>query len=238
MKSNRDNRSKYIAMPNQKLLLIIVIASLQVCSLYARSLRISRQPVVVSRPGQDPANEVTTPSSGTLKTSQCSPDQSQMDYYNRLDINGNNGNNLYYALKAVETHKNRTGAAITEDENDVIESIEQSRFSPAGMDRANKVVCAKLLQEMDAETSLFSSTALCAWDYICDYKADRFPNYLFKARCKTERCNGDCNKDKHNMCQSHGIHVTVLEMRGNCGEWVWGQELLPIACTCTVKTGV
>ena len=50
---------------------------------------------------------------------------------------------------------------------------------------ANKVVCAQILHELDAEASVISNTAVCPWDYICDYKADRFLNYLFKARCKT-----------------------------------------------------
>ena len=49
------------------------------------------------------------------------------------------------------------------------------------------------------------------------------------------RCSGNCNQENNsnNWCLSHGIHVTVLQMIGNCGEWVWGQQLLPIACTCT-----
>ena len=219
----------------QKLLLLMIITVSLKASLpvYAKSLRVARESALVRglRSTVDQSMNVD------VDSSSCLPTKNQTDYYNGLNVNGNA---LYYALKAVEIDKNRTGAAIISEDNTFIESIEQSRFSPAGMDRANKVVCAKLLQEMDAETSLFSSTALCAWDYICDYKADRFPNYLFKARCKTARCNGDCNKDnnKRNMCRSHGIHVTVLQMRGSCGEWVWGQELLPIACTCTSDIGM
>ena len=47
-------------------------------------------------------------------------------------------------------------------------------------------------------------------------------------------CSGNCSSEdnRHSMCQSHDIDMTVLQMR-KCGEWVWGQELLPIACTCT-----
>ena len=47
-------------------------------------------------------------------------------------------------------------------------------------------------------------------------------------------CGGNCSPEdnRHSMCQSHDLDVTVLQMR-KCGEWVWGQELLPIACTCT-----
>ena len=103
------------------------------------------------------------------------------------------------------------------------------------MDLANKVVCARILQELDEVAESISKTALCGWNYACDYKADRFPNYLFKARCLSPRCKINCDQGKHsrNRCQSHAIHVTVLEMRGDCEEWHWGQELLPIACTCT-----
>ena len=118
----------------------------------------------------------------------------------------------------------------------IIASItDQSRFTPAGMDTANRVICARVLQELNAEATSICNTALCGWDYVCDYKADRFPNYLFKARCRTSSCSGNCNQElnSHNRCQSHGIHVTVLEMKENCEEWVWGQELLPIACTYT-----
>ena len=145
----------------------------------------------------------------------------------------------------METHNNRSksaanSAVITAEEeaedNAIIANItDHSRFTPAGMETVNKVICAQILHELDAEGRAISNTAVCAWDYICDYKADRFPNYLFKARCKTSMCSGNCSPEdkRHNMCQSHGIHVTVLQMRENCGEWVWGQEFLPIAFTCT-----
>ena len=124
------------------------------------------------------------------------------------------------------------GTVPTAQDNDTIANMDNlDRFTPAGMDLANKVVCARMLKEMDAVADLISKTALCGWDYF-DYKADRFLNYLFKARCTSANCKSNCGPHiKHNMCQSHGIHVTVLEMRGSCKEWVWGQELLPLACT-------
>ena len=174
----------------------------------------------------------------TALVSCHSPKQHQLKYYNKLyrgiarAAKSFNGNTVYYALKATRA---RTSSFNSADIFVIANITDQSRFTPAGMDTANKIICAKNLQEMDAEASLFSNTALCAWDYICDYKVDRFPKYLFKARCKTLKCDGNCSRvnNKHNRCQSHGIHVTVLQMRGNCGEWVWGQELLPIACSCT-----
>jgi len=220
-------------MSRQTFSLFIVIVSMQACllSVDARRLRVAKQSTAVSQS-----------SSTNSTTTSCSPHHSQLKYYNELYsisiANNFNGNILYYALKAVETDNNRTKVGIEElEDNEIIASIsDHNRFTPAGMQTANKAVCAKILQEMDEEASLFSTTALCAWDYICDYRADRFPHYLFKARCKTSKCSGNCNSqgsNKHNMCQSHGIHVTILETRDNCGEWVWGQELLPIACTCT-----
>ena len=176
--------------------------------------------------------------------SSCSPSQEQLDFYNQLTqlnstnaVTSLNGNTMHYAFRAMKAHQNRTlSVATAEEDNAVIASInDPSRFTLAGMKRANKAVCAIILQELDAEAGVISTTALCPWDYVCDYKADRFPNYLFKARCKSSRCSGNCSGEdnRHNMCQSHGIHVTVLQMSGNCGEWVWGQELQPIACTCT-----
>jgi len=60
---------------------------------------------------------------------------------------------------------------------------DHSSFIPAGMETVNKAVCAKFLQEIDTVAGLFSITALCARDYICDYRADRFPNYLHVQPC-------------------------------------------------------
>ena len=176
----------------------------------------------------------------TDSASSCVPHQHQLKYYNELysssAANNFNGNIMYYALRAVEAHNNRTEPTVTAEDNATIANItDHSRFTPAGMELTNKVICAKMLQEIDEVSSSISKTALCAWDYVCDYKEDRFPSYLFKARCKSAKCSGNCgsHNNRHNMCQSHGIQVTVLEMRDNCKEWVWGQELLPIACTCT-----
>ena len=237
----------------ESLLTILIISMLQACLLDARMLRVAVQPALVSSlhsndfhthtdgdetpttgdngdPTPDPTN--TIPPSNNPPT--CSPHQHQLKYYNGLySSNTFNGNILYYALKAVQTHNMTAPVPVTAVDNETIANItDLSRFIPAGMDLVNKVVCAKILQEMDAEASLFSSTALCAWDYVCDYEADRYPHYLFKARCRTSKCNIACSKDKHHMCQSHGIHVTILERR-QCKEWVWGQDLLPLACTCT-----
>ena len=219
--------------------LLIVIVLMQTYVLEIKGFRVGRR--------QSAATFVDA--FGTNINSSCSPEQYQLKYYNELyspsAINSFSGNAFYYTLKAMETHNNRSksaanSAVITAEEeaedNAIIANItDHSRFTPAGMETANKVVCAQILHELDAEARAISNTAVCAWDYICDYKADRFPNYLFKARRKTSMCSGNCSPEdkRHNMCQSHGIHVTVLQMRGNCEEWVWGQEFLPIACTCT-----
>jgi len=228
-----------MAVSEQTYSFLIIILLTQACSLHGRSLRGARQ-TSLGVGGFGSADHDTTERNNSAESS-CSPSQEQLEFYNQLHsanaVTSLNGNTLYYALRAMETHQNRTLSATTaEEDNAVIANIsDQSRFTPAGMETANKAVCAKLLQELDAEANVISKTAVCPWDYICDYKADRFPNYLFKARCKTSKCSGNCSGEdnRHNMCQSHGIHVTVLQMSGNCGEWVWGQELQPIACTCT-----
>ena len=220
--------------------LLIVIVLLQTNLSEAKSLRVIRR--------QSRAAAIVDAFGGSINSS-CAPEQYQLEYYNELystsAINSFSGNAFYYTLKAMEIHNNRSESAANSavitakdeaEDNAVIANItDHSRFAPAGMETANKVVCAQILHELDAEANAISSTAVCAWDYICDYKEDRFPHYLFKARCKTSMCSGNCSPEnkRHNMCQSHGIHMTVLQMRGKCGEWVWGQELLPIACTCT-----
>ena len=221
----------------RKLQLTISIVLLKAFLLHSKSLRVERQPTM----GDVGSNDVTTQEKDTVGVnSSCSPEQDQMEYYSKLyganAAIGITGNTLYYTLRAMEAHNNSTvSTTTTAEDNAVIASIsDHTRLTPAGMETANKVVCAQILHELDAEANVISNTAVCPWDYICDYKADRFPNYLFKARCKTSMCSGNCSPEdrRHNMCQSHGIHVTVLQMR-NCGEWVWGQELLPIACTCS-----
>ena len=223
-----------------KHLLLILMISLQACLLQAKSLRVAEQSLII----RNVRNNDQLDSTETVSVnSSCSPHQHQLDYYDEIYgasvANNFNGNTLHYALKAVEIHENMTkSAVVTAEDNAVIENInDQSRFTPAGMEITNKAVCAKILQEMDTVTSSISSTALCGWDYICDYKPGRFPNYLFKARCKTVKCSDNCNQESnsHNMCQSHGIRITVLETMGDCEAWVWGQELLPLACTCINK---
>ena len=211
--------------------------------LHAKSLRLGRaESSTVIGVGGNNQHENISHTTKRTSGSSCAPDGNQLEYFNQLyrdsgSISSSNGNTMYYALRALQTERSSTASTTTAEQNNaVIASItDQSRFTPAGMDTANKVVCARILQELDAVADSISNTALCGWDYVCDYKADRFPNYLFKARCRTSMCSGNCDQENssHNRCQSHGIHVTVLQMRENCGEWVWGQELLPIACTCT-----
>ena len=222
--------------------ILILIISLQVCLLHAKSLGIeSQQSAVIDKPGVRITNSSTT----TTRTSDssCTPDVSQLEYFNQFysgatPNNSFSGNTMYYALRAMKIQTESETIAAEDDA--IIASItDQSRFTPAGMDTANRIICARVLQELDAVATSISNTTRCGWDYVCDYKADRFPNYLFKARCRTSRCSGNYNQENnsHCRCLSHGIHVTVLRMRGNCGEWVWEQELLPIACrTTTIRT--
>ena len=223
------------------ILILTSIASVQVFLLHAKSLRGAEQSAVVGNiDSYGQTSDIHLEEAVGRPYPLCSPELHQMEYYSELykdtitesHVEGIRGNTMYYSFRANNSRVKSESA----DDIAVITSItDQSRFAPAGMETANKVVCAQILHELDAEASVISNTAVCPWDYFCDYKADRYPNYLFKARCKTSMCSGNCSPEdkRHNMCQSHGIHVTVLQMRGNCEEWVWGQELLPIACTCT-----
>jgi len=167
----------------------------------------------------------------------CQPNHHQLKYYSGLynarSVATNfNGNILFYALKAMDK-LNASGNSFTSEEQPD-PAIDHSRYSP-DMPTKSQVMCSKMLAEMDSELRLFSKTALCEWEYICDYKANRFPHYLFHARCTTNKCKGSCNgKHSHsNFCQAHGMHVAVLEKRSDCDDWVWGQEMVKIACTCT-----
>ena len=231
-------------MLRQKILVIVVIALMQTSFLHAKSLGIAQKPAVVDEKltsGNQPVTH-STKRTASASSSTCSPTQDQLEQYGQL-YNANavstfGGNLLYYALRAMQVHQSRlTGPATTaEEDNAVIASItDQNRFTPAGMETANRAICAKILQELDTEANLISKTALCAWDYYCDYRADRFPSYIFKARCRTKMYNGNCsqNNNGHGRCISHAKNMNVLEMRGSCGEWGLGYEVVQVACTCT-----
>lgn len=221
-----------------------MIVSIQACLLdfgYARRLKATGTTVTRDLHSNDPLphkvfvhrwNTTLPP----LDNPPCIPFQHQLKYYTCI-ANSFNGNILFYALKALEIDRNMTKSEVTAEDIAIIANVtDPSRFIPsAGMELINKAVCAKVLQELDAELRLHSSTPLCGWDYVCDYRADRFPDYLFKARCKTARCHiNSCSKG-HNMCLSYGIHVTVLEKR-ECKEWVWAQEFLPLNCYCATES--
>ena len=221
-----------------KFSLMFLTVLLQACLLHAKSLGVERQ-ITVSNGG---SNDTTTHKGDTVGVdSSCSPGQVQLEYYSKLyGANTSTGitvNTFYYATRAMEAHNNRTASTTTAaEDNAVIANInDQSRFTPAGMETANKVICAQILQQLDSVKNVIANTALCPWDYICDYKADRYPHYLFQARCKTSMCSGNCSPEdnRHNKCKSHGIYVNTLQMTENCKKWDWSQELLPIACTCT-----
>ena len=152
------------------MLLFITILLIQPCLVDARALRIAEQSTIRN------LNSTTTNNSAL----PCAPHQHQIKYYNGLysssAANNFNGNIMCYALRAAEAHNNMTESTVTAEDNATIANItNHSRFAPAGMELANKVICAKMLQEIDEVLSMISKTALCAWDYACDYRADRCP---------------------------------------------------------------
>ena len=230
-------------MPGNKQLFLLVIVSIQACLLdfgYAKRLRIAGKSIISGLHSNDSVSTHGMSTQGvTVPPSNVSPPCGLP--YNNLQLkfyatDRFNNSIMSYALKAMEIDRKMTEREFTAEDNArnnaIIANItDHSRFTPAGMDLNNKVVCAKILQDLDVDLGLHSSTALCDWDYICDYRADRFPNYLFKARCKTSRCHHGVNS-RYAMCQSSGIHVAVLQRR-ECREWIWAEELLPISCHCT-----
>ena len=221
-------------MPGNKQLFLLVIVSIQACLLdfgYAKRLRIAGKSIISGLHSNDSMSTqgVTVPPSNVSPPCGLPYNNHQLKFYYATDRFNNSI--MSYALKAMEIDRKMTEREFTAEDNAIIANItDHSRFTPAGMDLNNKVVCAKILQDLDVDLGLHSSTALCDWDYICDYRADRFPNYLFKARCKTARCHGV--NSRYVMCQSSGIHVAVLQRR-ECREWVWAEEMLPISCHCT-----
>jgi len=211
------------------LFLFTVFLCLQVGSLEARLLRVTRQAVVSGNPdGNGVSSTATdTPDTATTQSARpgntvppeppsCQPNHHQLKYYSGLYnargvMTNFNGNILYYALKVMDMH-NTSNSSTSEEQPDP--AIDHSRYSP-DMPTKSQVICGKMLAEMDSESRLFSKTALCEWEYICDYKADQFLHYLFHARCTTDKCKGNCNGEHShsNFCQAHGIHVAVLEKK-------------------------
>jgi len=114
--------------------------------------------------------------------------------------------------------------------------IDHSRYS-SDMPTKSKVIYSKMLAEIGSESRLFLKTAVCEWEYICDYRANRFPHHLFHARCTTYKFKGNCSGQHSgsNFCQAHRIQAPILEKRSDCDDWVWGQEILKLACTCNYK---
>ena len=175
-------------------ILALLVVLLQASLVQSKSLRKPRQGL-----GGLGGNRQTSEQS-TGADSSCSPNQDQLDFYSQLRstaaVNGLSGNTLHYNLRAMEAHNNRTVSVTTAaEDNAVITNItDESRFIPAGMETTNKVVCAQILQELDAAASVISNKAVCPWDYICDYKADRYPHYYFiqsKMYCNNELCTYD-----------------------------------------------
>ena len=73
---------------------------------------------------------------------------------------------VIYALRALQAEQNRSieSTATAEEDNELIASIsDQSRFTPSGMDTGNKVVCTRILQELNAVASRFNfqHSSLC-----------------------------------------------------------------------------
>ena len=224
-----------MVIPDRKVSLIALILLMQAFLLRAKSLRA----VEGSQFAGEQIEHFVQAEKRTTGSS-CSPSSTQLEVYFQLygasgtdSVSNFNGNTLNYSLKA-EQIRRESNTMTTEDSDLITKYDNLTRFTPAGMDLANKVVCARFLQELDEVANSISNTALCGWHYHCDYKANRLPNYLFKARCNSHNCKGNCSQGNghHTGCLSHSVNIAVLEMEGNCGEWKWCTEPFPIACTC------
>ena len=148
---------------NILILISVIISVLQVHLLHAKSLGIQIQQ---SATADHPEIRVTH-SSTTKRTvdTSCTPDVNQLEYFNQLHngttpVSSFSGNTMYYALRAM---RNQTGTATATagDEAIIANITDPTRFTPAGMDTANRVVCARALQELDAVANSISNTALC-----------------------------------------------------------------------------
>ena len=104
-------------MKSGKIISYLVVALLQTCLLDARSLREPRQSTIGAGGfgGIDIDQETMEPTAST--DSSCLPSEDQLQFYSQLHsttaINGLGGNTLYYAIRAMEAHYNRTVSTTT-----------------------------------------------------------------------------------------------------------------------------
>lgn len=73
----------------------------------------------------------------------------------------------------------------------------------------------------------------CPWEYSCDYNPNRFPAYVFQAKC-TNTYWWDATFSPHN-CKQIFYPIPVLYSTG-CNpvtskkNWEWRQEIVSVAC--------
>jgi len=158
-----------MVLSEQNVLLVAVIILMQVFLLQAKSLRIAKGSQFTG--DHDQSEDIMNVTKRTTDSSCSSADinRDQLEVLLQLysgtgSVSNFNGNTMNYALRAEQSRSEPTV-----EDNELITNFDNlNRFTPAGMDLANKVVCARTLQELDAEANSISNTALCGWDYYCD----------------------------------------------------------------------
>ena len=91
-----------------------------------------------------------------------------------------------------------------------------------------------------------STNSSCPWEYTCEFKANRFPQYIIQANCLKTHCAG-CSEDgsrEPGVCEAVEIPLTVYECSNEDqygsqlgsigintgGEWI--KEHVRVACQC------
>ena len=90
-----------------------------------------------------------------------------------------------------------------------------------------------------------SINSSCPWEYTCEYKQNRFPQYLIQANCLKSFCEGCSSDDSTNepgKCSPVEIPLSVYECTNDVnvvgslpvihtkGEWI--KERVRVACQC------
>ena len=85
--------------------------------------------------------------------------------------------------------------------------------------KTNKTGCGHKISVLDHKTQ---GDLECPWDYQCDYNQNRIPQYLWKAKCRTDNA----------VTVNYTVPVLKREACNSLSPWQMVIEYIPVACTC------
>lgn len=75
----------------------------------------------------------------------------------------------------------------------------------------------------------------CSWNYTCDYSPNRFPQYIWKAKCGPQPAGYRIQEVYYQLptlTLESEVEAGCLPFQGANTVYRWGLERIPVACTC------